>query len=107
MSSGDIHPNPGPMSSVSSFSSSTLSTSLSASVFDSENLSHYLSFVHFNVQSIVSKLDILHTRLIDIDILAFTETWLSQSPQMKWADPEGGRGGEGTGGPDPQKIHKI
>ena len=103
MPSGDIHPNPEPMSSVSSFSSSTLSTSLSASVFDSENLSHYLSFVHYNVQSIVSKLDILHTKLIDIDILAFTETWLSQSPQMTWADPEGG---EGTGGPDPQKIHK-
>ena len=105
MSSGDIHPNPGLMSSVSSFSSATLSSCISTSVFDSENLSHYLSFVHYNVQSIVSKLDILHTKLIDIDILAFTETWLSQSPQMTWADPEGG--GEGTGGPDPQKIHKI
>ena len=79
MSSGDIHPNPGPMSSVSSISSSTSSTSLSASVFDSLSLSHHLSFVHYNVQSILSKLDILHAELIDFDILAFTETWLSQS----------------------------
>ena len=76
MSSGDIHPNPGPMSSVSSISSST---SLSASVFDSLSLSHHLSFAHYNVQSILSKLDILHAELIDFDILAFTETWLSQS----------------------------
>ena len=34
-------------------------------------------FVHYNVQSIFSKLDILHTELFDFDILAFTETWLT------------------------------
>ena len=37
---------------------------------------HHLSFVHYNVQSIVSKLKILHAELIDFDLLAFTETWL-------------------------------
>ena len=36
-----------------------------------------MSFVHYNVQSIFSKLDILHTELFDFDILAFTETWLT------------------------------
>ena len=29
------------------------------------------------VQSIVNKLDILHAELLDFDILAFMETWLS------------------------------
>ena len=42
MSSGDINPNPGPMSSVSSISSSISPTGLSASVFDSFSLSHHL-----------------------------------------------------------------
>ena len=74
MASGDIHPNPVPMSSVSSISSSSLSTGLSASVFDSLSLFHHLSFVR-----ILSKLDILHAELIDFDILAFPETWLSHS----------------------------
>ena len=50
-----------------------------APVFDSLILSHHLSFVHYIVQSILSKLDILHAELIDFDILAFIETWLSQS----------------------------
>ena len=36
-----------------------------------------MSFLHYNVQSIFSKLDILHTELFDFDILAFTETWLT------------------------------
>ena len=90
------------MSSVSSFSPSTLSTCISASVFDYENRPNHPLFVHYNVQT-VSKLDILYTELIGIDILAFTETWLSQSPHMTWTDPEGGGGGKG--GPDPQKIH--
>ena len=38
---------------------------------------HNLSFVQYNVQSIVNKLDILQAELHDIDILSFTETWLS------------------------------
>ena len=79
MSSGDIRLNPESMSSVSSISSSTSSTCLSASLFDSVSLFHHLSFVHYNIQSIVSKSDILHAELIDFGILPFTETWLSQS----------------------------
>ena len=40
------------------------------------NISHHLSFVHYNVQSILPKMDILTAELSDFDILAFSETWL-------------------------------
>ena len=71
---GDIHPNPGPFSSSSdSFDSSNTP----GPSFSSISLNQNLSFVHYNVQSIVNKLDILHAELLDFDILAFTETWLS------------------------------
>ena len=44
---------------------------------DNLNLSHHLSFVHYNVQRISSKLDIIYSELLDFDILAFSETWLN------------------------------
>ena len=48
-------------------------------LFSSLDLTHNLSFVHYNVQSIYSKLEILEAELFEFDILAFTETWLSPS----------------------------
>ena len=78
-SSGDVHPNPGPLSTSSSSSTSSASSSMSNTLFSSLDLTHNLSFVHYNVQSIFSKLDILQTELFEFDILAFTETWLSPS----------------------------
>ena len=77
--SGDVHPNPGPSSTSSSESASSLSTSMSTSIFSSFSSGHNLSFVHYNIQSISSKLDVLHAELFHFDILAFTETWLSAS----------------------------
>ena len=76
--SGDVHPNPGPssVSSIESLSSTT--ASLSSSILNSLTTGHNLSFVHYNVQSILNKLDILQAELSSFDILAFTETWLSQ-----------------------------
>ena len=50
---------------------------MSATIFSSLNTSHNLSFVHYNVQSVLPKLDVLHAELLEFDILAFTETWLS------------------------------
>ena len=47
------------------------------------NLSKHLSFVQYNVQSIVNKLDILSTELSDFDFLAFTETWLHTDIQTE------------------------
>ena len=75
--SGDIHTIPGPSSSSLSDSISSSSSNMSTNIFSSLNISHNLSFVHYNVQSILPKLEILHAELIDFDILAFTETWLS------------------------------
>lgn len=75
--SGDIHPNPGPLSTSSLSSTGSSASSMSATLFDHLSLNNNLSFVHYNVQSILSKLDILHTELFDFDILAFTETWLN------------------------------
>ena len=77
--SGDVRPNPGPSSTSSSVSSINSSLNMSNSLLDSLSLNHNLSFIHYNVQSVFAKLDILHAELIDFDILAFTETWLNPS----------------------------
>jgi len=63
--SGDIHENPGPSTS----STSTMDTFVPAQ--------GNLSLVHYNVQSILKKKDILFGDLRNKDILAFTETWLN------------------------------
>ena len=73
---GDVHPNPGP---ASTSSDSNMSDSPTTSILHSSALSKHLSFIHYNVQSIVPKLDILFTELCDFDILAFTESWLNAS----------------------------
>ena len=65
-----------PLSTSSASSISSSSSSLSKTLLDAPKLTHHLSFVHNNVQSIASKLDILQTELSDFDVLAFTETWL-------------------------------
>ena len=69
--------NPGPSTSSSVSSVSSSSTSMSNSLFSTLNVAHNLSFVHYNVQSILSKLDTLYAELYEFDILAFTETWLN------------------------------
>ena len=75
--SGDVHPNPGPSSSsISSTTISSSSSSMSSTFFNSLTLNHNLSFVHYNVQSILPKIDLFHAELIEFDILAFSETWL-------------------------------
>ena len=108
--SDGIHPNPRPTSNSSS-SVTSLSTysSMTTTVFDSLPLNHNLSFVHYNVQSILPKLEILHAELHESDILAFSETWLNpsidnedimlqqyQAPVRK--DREGDAHGGGGGG---------
>ena len=83
VTSGDVHPNPGPSSMPSYSSSSNFSNSLndSFSFLNTLNLSKHLSFIHYNVQSIANKLDILTAELSDFDILAFSETWLHAAIQ--------------------------
>ena len=84
--SGDVHPNPGPSSVSSTESLSSTASNLSSSILNSLTTGHNLSFIHYNVQSILNKLDILQAELSEFDILAFTETWLS--PQTDKADLE-------------------
>ena len=76
MQAGDIHPNPGPNSIQSISSDSSLNSSLQQIL---HTTSGHLSFIHYNVQSILHKLDIIHSELHDFDILAFSETWLNPS----------------------------
>ena len=76
LSAGDIYPNPCPSSSTSSVTTTSIS-SISSTFINSLNISHHLSFVHYNVQSLASKLDVLHAELFHFDIFAFTETWLN------------------------------
>lgn len=74
LKAGDIHPNPGPDISISG--DSFLSSDQSSNIIQSFDFCRYFSFVHYNVQSIFHKLNLLSTELNDFDILAFTETWL-------------------------------
>ena len=73
LQAGDVHPNPGPSSTASDSSISSIS---SESISSYLNIPHHLSFVHYNVQSILTKFDLLTADLADFDILAFSETWL-------------------------------
>ena len=77
--SGDVHPNPGPPVSTSSTNDTSATTTMSATIFDSLPFNHNLSFVHYNVQSIYTKLELLQAELTEFDILAFSETWLNHS----------------------------
>ena len=72
----DMHPNPGPQS-VSSSSSSSTSSNMSTDVLSPLSLNHNLSFIQYNIQSIVNKLYILQAELFEVHILSFTETWLN------------------------------
>ena len=78
--SGDVHPNPGQVS-TSSLSSSSSTSNESFPFLNTLNLSEHLSFVQYNVQSIIHKLDILSTELSEFDILSFSETWLHSGIQ--------------------------
>ena len=71
-----FHPHPGPSSASSDTANiSTLSSTLSS--LHTLGLSRHLSFVNYNVQSIILKLDTIMAELSDFDILAFSETRLN------------------------------
>ena len=72
--SGDIHPNPGPSTSLD-FSPTSQNSFEMNSLF----LTKHVSFVHYNVQNIVNKLYLIRAELSDLEILAFSETWFNQS----------------------------
>ena len=65
-----IERNPGPASN-SSFDSSSTSLTL-----DEKVLENKFSVVHYNIQSIANKLDLIETELRHFDVICLTETWL-------------------------------
>ena len=71
---GDIELNPGPYSPDTSLSSDSSGSHMDVSVFESN-----FSVVHYNVQSLLNKIDLLQVELSHFDVIAFSETWLSQS----------------------------
>ena len=68
--SGDIEKNPGPQSDI------TEETSAS---FVFPPLHGNFSLVHYNVQSLYNKVDILQPELSSFDLISLTETWLNDS----------------------------
>ena len=67
--SGDIHPNPGPTMSDPSFN-----TDASSSSFLNSSSTNHISFVHYNIQSLMHKIDVLYTGLREFDLIGITET---------------------------------
>ena len=68
--SDDIEKNPGPNSASSTESDDS---------FQFPPLQGNLSMVHYNVQSLASKTDIIEPELTNFDIISLTETWLNDS----------------------------
>ena len=73
--SGDVHPNPGPTPSASNDNFSSSSSNTSNILLDTLNQNHHLAFIHYNIQSLLPKIDILQAELYTFDIIALTETW--------------------------------
>ena len=69
--SGDVHPNPGP---TEYEESPDTSSTYSNDIYNFLNLPNHLSVVHYNVQSIRHKIDLLFAEFSQFDIIPFTET---------------------------------
>ena len=65
INAGDIELNPGPDTSQND----------TGSVVDSL-ISSYFSVVHYNIQSILNKVDLIGSELRNFNIICLTETWL-------------------------------
>ena len=78
LKAGDIEQNPGPQTGTSVSTANTSSLASGGSM-NLSTLQNKLSIVHYNVQSITRKIDILSSELFEFDILAFSETWLNPS----------------------------
>ena len=68
-----IERNPGPLSDSSVNSTNTMITTA-----EEQAIKDKFSVVHYNVQSIINKLDLIETELRNFDVISITETWLDQ-----------------------------
>ena len=73
---GDVELNPGPASIDSESISNDLSDS---SMVDLSIFEENFSIVHYNIQSLVGKLDQIQIELSHFDVIALSETWLSEN----------------------------
>ena len=69
-SCGDVQPNPGPLSTSSTSSSYSSASGMSNTLFKSLDLSHNLSFVHYNVQNVFFKIGTIRGRTYRIRYLS-------------------------------------
>ncbi|XP_053380636.1 uncharacterized protein LOC128548935 [Mercenaria mercenaria] len=76
---GDVHPNPGPSSTHSVSSTCSSTSTISQSLSDLMSGTGCLSVLHYNVQSLFNKVDVLEAEFSSFDVLSFSETWLSSS----------------------------
>ncbi len=72
--SRDIHPNPGPSSTLSTSDSDTSACSF-------EYIMGMFSVYHMNIQSVLPKIDIIEQEIQFYDVAVFTETWLNDTIQ--------------------------
>ena len=68
----EVERNPGP-SSTSSSSSTTSTPS-----FDETAIKNKFSIVHYNVQSMANKIDLIESEFSKFDVICITETWLDR-----------------------------
>ena len=73
---GDVELNPGPASIDSESISNDLSDS---SMVDLSIFEQNFSIVHYNIQSLVGKLDQIQIELSHFDVIALSESWLSEN----------------------------
>ena len=73
---GDVELNPGPASIDSGSISNDLSDS---SIIDLSIFEQNFSIVHYNIQSLVGKLDQIQIELSHFDVIALSESWLSDN----------------------------
>ena len=73
---GDVELNPGPASIDSGSISNDLSDS---SIIDVSIFEQNFSIVHYNIQSLVGKLDQIQIELSHFDVIALSESWLSDN----------------------------
>lgn len=69
---GGIERNPGPLLNDSGDSSSVGSTS------EDMNIRKKFSIVHYNIQSLSNKVDLIESELRNFDVICLTETWLDR-----------------------------
>ena len=71
LKSGDIEPNPGPDFQETDTSSCT-------NDLDEQVITNNFSIGHYNIQSLLNKVDLIGAELINFDIICLTKTWLDR-----------------------------